>query len=63
MSKCEICQDTGWVCENCDTQWEIANGETCCGAGKSCVCNPNGDVQWQVVYATVDSEGVEKWAH
>lgn len=51
---CVICDGTGWVCENCETRWELKSGETCCGAGKNCVCNKNGDVDFSIVYASID---------
>jgi len=63
MDMCEICEGTGWVCENCGTRWQLMNRETCCGAGQNCVCNPNGDVDWKVVYATTEPEEVKEWAH
>ena len=54
MTQCEICEGTGWICEFCETRWELAGGGTCCGAGKNCVCNPSGRVQWQEIYATTE---------
>ena len=60
---CELCEGTGWVCENCGTRWELADGGTCCGAGQNCACNPSGDVEWQAVYATTEPAEVKEWAH
>lgn len=58
---CELCEDTGWVCENCGTRWELASGDTCCGAGKACVCNPDANFEWQAVYASTDPDQVTDW--
>lgn len=60
---CEACDDTGWVCENCGMRWDLAEGGTCCGAGKSCICNPNGSVDWQVVYAATELQTVKERKH
>lgn len=58
---CQLCGGTGWVCENCGTQWEAADGETCCGAGKNCECNPSGHYEFKAVYASTEPEKVERW--
>ena len=37
MADCELCEDTGWVCESCGTRWEKKDDSTCCGApAKAC---------------------------
>lgn len=63
LTDCEICNGTGWVCEN---HREIAYGdkpEECnCGAAANCVCNPNGKTPWQAVYASIETE-VDEWVH
>ncbi len=51
---CPICNGTGWVCENhMDKPWgqNKVLGECDCGAGKNCKCNPDGEVEWAVIYA------------
>ena len=58
---CDICNNTGWICENCGTQWEKENGETCCGAGENCICNPNGNFEFAAVYASVNPDEVKNW--
>lgn len=61
---CEVCKGTGWVCENhMDTPWGTAPEQCDCGAGHSCLCNQNGEVEWHVVYAASDPERVKEWAH
>ena len=61
---CEICKGTGWVCENhLNKPWGSDPGECECGAGSNCICNPNGEVEWDVVYATVEPDEVKEWAH
>ena len=60
---CEICEDTGWVCENCGTRWELPDGRTCCGSGVNCICNPDGEVEWKMVYASTEPEKVKGWAN
>lgn len=57
--KCELCEDTGVVCENCGTRWELENGDTCCGAGNPCVCGA--EFQWGAVYASTDPDEVKEW--
>jgi hypothetical protein len=39
--KCQLCEDTGWVCENHpDQPWEGPHACTCGGAGAPCpACN------------------------
>lgn len=60
---CEICGGSGWVCENhLDTPWGDRSGECECGAGKNCLCNPSGEVEWQAVYASIDPDQVKEWA-
>lgn len=61
---CELCAGTGWVCENHTTKpWgkNLGSGECDCGAGNNCVCNPNGEVEWAVVYATTEPNKVKGW--
>lgn len=61
---CETCKGTGWICENhMDTPWGCGLGECDCGAGCNCLCNPNGEVEWQAVYATTEPQEVKAWAH
>lgn len=51
---CPCCAGTGWVCENhLSTPWGKGSGECDCGAGKNCMCNPDGHVDWQEVYASI----------
>lgn len=59
--KCEICEGTGWVCENCGTRWELSDGGTCCGAGNPCVCNPNADFEFEAVIASTSPDEVKTW--
>lgn len=61
LTQCSKCDGTGWVCENCRTVWEQSTGETCCGAGMPCDCNPSADYQFAAVIATVEPEKVERW--
>ena len=51
---CPICEDTGWICENCGTRWELSSGGTCCGAGGNCNCNPNGEIEMDCVFASTN---------
>lgn len=53
---CEKCNNTGWVCEFCGTQWELENGETCCGAGNNCTCNPNGSYSFDIIIASINQD-------
>lgn len=56
---CETCKGEGWICENhMDTPWGTAPGQCDCGAGKNCLCNPNGDVEWQHCYASTNAEEI-----
>lgn len=52
---CNVCEGTGWVCEKCGTRWELVDGGTCCGAGEKCMCNPNGNIEWQLIYAETEA--------
>lgn len=51
---CDICDDTMWICESCGTRWELKEGGTCCSAGKSCTCNPNGMCDWKEIICSTD---------
>jgi len=51
---CSRCSGTGWVCEVCGTRWELESGETCCSPGKSCDCNPDGDYDFESVFASTN---------
>lgn len=57
---CQVCDGTGWVCENCGTRWELLQGGTCCSAGKNCVCNPHGDMDWDHIFASSESHSLAK---
>ena len=57
--KCELCENTGVVCENCGTVWELPDGETCCGAGMQCVCGA--EFQFEAIYASTEPEAVKEW--
>lgn len=49
---CPICEGEMWVCENHhNTPWSKCD---CGGAGCNCVCNPNGEVDWELCIASVD---------
>ena len=52
--KCDKCEDTGWVCENCGTRWELFGGGDCCGAGKNCECNLDGNYEFSVIFASTN---------
>jgi protein involved in temperature-dependent protein secretion len=58
--KCDQCEDTGWICENCWTRWEKEDGTTCCGAGQNCVCNPNGEVNFIEIFSEIKKENMGK---
>lgn len=50
MKPCEVCDDTGWVCENHrDVPWGgvSSRADACeCGAGAACdVCNEHGGLE------------------
>lgn len=62
--QCLACAGSGWVCENHpDKPWENADGTRCCeGAGGNCECNPNGEVEFQAVFASTSPETVKEWA-
>lgn len=57
---CKICGGSGWVCENCQTTWELESGGTCCGAGIPCDCNADANVDWLVVHASLDGDIFDK---
>lgn len=61
MKGCELCEGTGWVCENCGTRWELKGGGVCCGSGVACECNPDGEVEWQAVSSSTEPEKVKDW--
>ena len=63
VTKCDICNGTGWVCENCKTAWTDSNGNSCCGAGEPCACNASGFVEFDAVIASSEPETVKGWAH
>ncbi len=60
--KCEICNDSGWVCENHQTEeWE--DGHRDCGAGMPCVCN-DAKPPWCFVskeYKTIKIDDISLW--
>lgn len=60
-TQCAQCDGTGWVCENCRTAWEKSGGETCCGAGMPCECNPSAHYEFAAVIAAVDPRNVKEW--
>jgi hypothetical protein len=66
MTTCGICNDTGWICENCKTVWTDENGDSCCGAGDPCKCNasgfyePSGFVEFDAAKASRKSVAVIK---
>ena len=51
---CMACDGTGWVCEKCGTRWERADGTTCCGAGKPCLCNPSVQYEFDEIIAQIE---------
>lgn len=59
---CEICNGTGWVCENHPFEEFDHDNEGCDGAGKPCVCNPEADTSaiFAVVYASTDESTVTR---
>lgn len=61
---CDICNGTGWVCENHpEMPSGDGAGECNCGAARPCVCNPGCHVAWQAVYASTAPDQVDVWAH
>jgi hypothetical protein len=61
---CKICNSTGWVCENHrNIPWGEEEGECECGAGKNCICNPDGHIEMTAVYASVKPEEVKTWVN
>ena len=63
LKNCNVCEGTGWICENCKTVWQSKDGDSCCGAGEPCECNENGDIELDAVIASSEPETVKRWAH
>ena len=59
---CKLCLGTGWVCENhLEVPAGTKTGQCDCGAACNCLCNPNGEVEWEAVYASTEPSTVKDW--
>lgn len=63
---CETCNGTGWVCEaHLDTPADMdaisCSIAGCGGAVCNCLCNPNGEYEFEAVYASTQPSKVKKW--
>lgn len=66
MSVCEICGGVGWVCElhlnsPADLNGPCCSIPDCNGAICNCLCNPNGEYEFETVFASTEPDKVKKW--
>lgn len=63
--RCDVCDDTGWVCEGCSLDavhvpWDgcSSRADACgCGPGAPCVCNPDGGIDRASIMVTHSVDG------
>ena len=54
LSSCAFCEGSGWVCA--DHPALPFEHDDCGAEGAACVCNPEGAMQWQHIYAEVPTD-------
>jgi hypothetical protein len=55
LSSCAFCEGSGWLCADHPTR--PFKHDDCGAEGAPCVCNPQGAVLWEHVYADTPAGG------